>query len=108
MITAGELRDEIDIQELVESQASGSGAVTEGWQSVWETRAHVKVLDGKEEYEGDAAVSRASHEVRTRYHGGIDATMQIVWNGATLKIVGVTHDQLRTELVFKCSENKSR
>lgn len=108
MIPAGRKRHEIVIQTPTKTQSTGSGAVTAGWGTYSAQRAEVLSLDGVEGWEGDAAVSRATHQVTCGYVPGVTANMRILWEGRLLWITSVVPDGRRRELVIRCDENQSR
>ncbi len=97
---AGSLRHKITIEQVTEAR-TGSGAVTETWETVVTLRAEKNPLSGREYF--DSLQVQEANQVRfkTRYYPGLNTKMRLVHNGVNYDIHSIINPQERNkELLF--------
>ena len=88
---AGKLNTRIRIDGNVET-LDDYGATVTGWETIAETWANVRHINGKEAMSGDAIVSKARASARIRYRTGLTAGMRLVAGGTTYDVLAVLPD----------------
>lgn len=102
------LRHRIDIQELITTQDSDTGAVTEAWASILSSDeplipAAVYPLSGREFVAAEAIQARVSTRITMRYRPGILPTMRVTHGADTYNIRAVLPDPtLRRHINLMC------
>lgn len=90
---AGRLNTRIRIDGNVET-LDDYGATVTGWETIAETWANVRHINGKEAIAGDAIVSTARASMRIRWRAGLTAGMRVVVvsTGTVYNILAVLPD----------------
>ena len=97
----GRLRQQIVIEELIES-SSDSGAVVESWYQFATVRAAMSMPKGKESFTADQVTDTAQALFRIRYLAGVKPKMRITHGDDVWDIKSVTYDNRQTFSEIYC------
>lgn len=104
MISAGDLRHQVTIQQRATTQDALGGPSTT-WTTLCTTRAQISPLNGRELLAAQAVQSEVSHNVVMRYRPGITAAMRLIYAGRIFNIHAVIDDnEAHRQLSLTCSE----
>lgn len=107
-INVGELTEQVQIVELVETGQSESGQTAQTPTVRWQPWAKVLTLAGRKIEQARAVVALATHEVTIRYRPGVTPHMQVfLAGGRTLNIEHVNDvESAHVALILTCVEVK--
>ena len=88
MVTIGQLRERVTIQQPTRSTDAIGGA-TLTWSTLVSCWAEVVALSGGEGRQAEAVVSSVSHRLTIRYRSDVVPKMRVSWNSLTLQIHAV-------------------
>ncbi len=106
VITIGQLRERVELQELTTTRDS-IGGIIETWTTTDTLWAKVEPMSAGEQYRRQQIQAGADWKITTRYRRDISPTpqMRFRWQGHTFEIKGVTNaDMLRRFSTFTCAE----
>jgi SPP1 family predicted phage head-tail adaptor len=103
---AGDLRHQVDIEQLAGSTADGMGNTFQAWEALYAgVPAEVKPLTSQERWTADKAQAITTHRVRMRWLDGITTAMRVKFGSRVLTINGIVNtDERNIELVLDCKE----
>ena len=87
-IDAGELRHQVQIQQL-ETTQSGTGAPSTTWDTVLTTMAAIMTASSREVYQASQFTAQVSHVLKIRWPGTgilLQGGMQVVFGSRTFKL----------------------
>lgn len=87
-ITAGKLKNKIELQELVIVE-DGSGGQTRTWKTIQSVWASLRQTGGSERYQNDRLTAIANFKATIRYRSDISAVNRIVFRGLAYQIRSV-------------------
>jgi SPP1 family predicted phage head-tail adaptor len=94
VITAGDLRQRIEVQHKTEERDL-SGGVVEQWVTEQRRWAKVEPLQGRELFTAAQVDARVTHRVTMRYYAGLTASQRLLHQGRVLHILSVLNSEER-------------
>ncbi len=104
MISAGNLRHQITIEQVVEGRDSFN-AVTEEWVPIVTLWASVEPIRGREFFEAQRVNAEISHRIKVRYYPGITSKMRARFGERIFRIEAALNIEERNrEIHLMCVE----
>jgi SPP1 family predicted phage head-tail adaptor len=106
---AGKLRHKVTIERPIWSSNATGEATVPRWEIVATVAAQVTPRSAYRREVASQEVATATHDVRTRYVAGVDATCRLLFDGRAFRQTGppINVEELNAELRFTCLEDPS-
>jgi SPP1 family predicted phage head-tail adaptor len=101
MISAGQLRNRVDIQQRTSTQDE-LGQPVETWTLVAATWGDVRNISGLETIKADAVTSQVKASIRIRYRSNVTSGMRCFANGEYYNILAVISDRANDYCDLAC------
>lgn len=102
--SSGDLNRRITLETL-STTSDGSGGVISTWNTLATVWAQVSPKSGTEKLHGDQLTPTITYDVTIRYRKDVDASMRVIYEGRTLRILGVIdHAEQHRFLSLSCDE----
>ena len=103
MSAGAKFRERVTLHTPLPAESDGMGGkLKAGPDTTAETNAAVKQLAAREDLINGKIVYRHPYRVTLRYTSSITANQRLTWEGRSLNISSVIHDERKTETTLIC------
>ena len=93
-LTAGMLRTPVTFERAT-TTSDGAGGTSKTWNTLFETRAHVRNVSGSERYRAQRLEASTQVRIWTRYRSDLDTSDRVVLKGEPLQIRAILNVEER-------------